>query len=176
MKEWFKNESKNPVEPLGLEQRLAVNIESILLKGYYDKTEVVDKRNKTIRVVDYKTGKSDGHIKAIEKCTDLASDECDGYLRQLIAYKLLFDRSVKINKGYKVESGKLTFIDASKGKDSKSLEIKITQDMVKELEGVIKDTYKRINNLEFEKLPEPDKDKCGTAKLARCDYYDICWR
>jgi len=175
LKPWFEIESKNPVMPLGLEERLLINLNDIAFKGYYDKTEIVDKNKKLIRVVDYKTGKADNHIRAIGKCKDLASDECDGYLRQIVAYKLLFDKSVKINKGYKVDSGMLVFIDNAKNKNFKNIEIKISENMVTELEDVVRDCWKRIKKLEFEKLPEADVKKCGTAKMPRCDYYDICW-
>jgi len=172
---WYRNESKNPVEPWGLEQRLVINIGTIVFKGYYDKTEIEDQKKKTIRVLDYKTGKPDKHLRDIKNCKDLSSDECDGYLRQLVAYKLLFDRSVKINKGYKVESGKLIFIDSLETKDFKTYQTKIADETVKGLEGVIKACWKKINNLEFEKLSEPDDKKCGTRKRQMCDYYDICW-
>ncbi|MFH0732937.1 MAG: ATP-dependent DNA helicase [Candidatus Omnitrophota bacterium] len=176
LKYWFEIESKAPVEPLGLEERLSISIGDIIFTGYYDKTELIDAKNKTIRVVDYKTGKPDKHVKAIEKYDDLASDECDDYLRQLVAYKLLFDRSVKSNKGYRVESGRLIFIDSSEKGDFKNVEIKILDSMVIELEGIIKSCWKKINNLEFEKLPGADPEKCGTQKNPRCDYYDICWK
>ncbi|MBN1405377.1 MAG: ATP-dependent helicase, partial [Candidatus Omnitrophica bacterium] len=172
---WLENESKNPVMPLGLEERLAINIGEIRFTGYYDKTELVNESKKTIRVIDYKTGKPDEHIRKIEKCSDLASDECDGYLRQIVAYKLLFDGSKKINNGYKVATGELVFINTSDIKLSKNIEIEITDSMVSELTDVIKRCWKKINSLEFEKLPNVDKDKCGTLKNRRCDYYDICW-
>lgn len=175
LKPWFYNESKNPVMPIGLEQRLSINIGNVIFTGYYDKAELIDEKRKLIRVVDYKTGKPDDHIKAIEKYSDLASDECDGYLRQIVAYKLLFDASKKTNNGYKVETGKLVFIDTSDIENCKNIEIKVTEDMVEQIENVIKECWKKIKSLEFEKLPKPDKDKCGTPKKQRCDYYDICW-
>ena len=152
-----------------------VNSVSELSFAIDDKTEIENEQKKTMRVIDYKTGKPDKHLRGIKNCQDLSSDECDDYLRQLVAYKLLFDRSVKINKGYKVESGKLIFIDSSETKDFKTHQAKITDETVKELEGVIKNCWKKINNLEFEKLPEPDDEKCGTKKRQLCDYYDICW-
>ncbi|UCH12459.1 MAG: ATP-dependent helicase [Candidatus Omnitrophota bacterium] len=172
---WFANEAKSPIEPVGLEQRLSINLNGIVFTGYYDKTELIDKKTKAVRVIDYKTGKPDKHIRAIKECTDMASDEYDDYLRQLVAYKMLFDGSVKINKGYKVDAGKLIFIDSAAKKDFKNKEIRISQDMVNQLDEVIRDCWRRINNLEFEKLPEPDKDKCGTQKNQRCEFYDICW-
>ncbi len=48
--------------------------------------------------------------------------------------------------------------------------MKNNENMVKDMEEVIKDTWNNIKNLRFEKLIKRDEDKCG-----RCDYNDICW-
>lgn len=183
LKEWFNRESKAPIRPVGLEKKLVVMLDDNLrFTGKYDKTELVDEKKKLVRVVDYKTGLPDEHIRRIGSGTrDLESNECENYLRQLVAYKLLFDKDKDQNKGFRVSKGVLVFIEPAKSSVIKynmkkgefiNKEIEITEDMVTELEGVIKNCWRSILNLDFEKLPERDDNvrKCGG-----CNYKHICW-
>ncbi len=183
-KKWYKEESRAPVKPLGLERRLVVMLDDDLkFTGKYDKTEALDG---SVRVLDYKTGEPDRHVKGINKslkeAIPLASDEFEDYLRQLISYKLLFDKDKKESQGRKVKEGVLVFLDPAKETVAKhDLEegefvkkrVELTEDMVSELESLIKDVRARIRKLEFDKLParDPDMKKCGG-----CDFDDICWR
>ncbi|MFA5316715.1 MAG: ATP-dependent DNA helicase, partial [Dehalococcoidales bacterium] len=190
-KAWFKEESRLPVKPLGLEKRLVVQIEDDLkFSGKYDKTEALSGAvGAAIRVVDYKTGEPDKHVKGINnslaKKVPVSSDEFEGYLRQLIAYKLLFDNDKNESQGRKVKEGVLVFLDPVKESVAKhDLEaggfmkksVELTDDMVAELESAIKDVRKRIKKLDFAKLPEINEKpgKCGKAPNT-CDFYDICW-
>ncbi|MFA5316435.1 MAG: ATP-dependent DNA helicase [Dehalococcoidales bacterium] len=189
-KAWFKEESRLPVKPLGLEKRLVVQIEDDLkFSGKYDKTEALRGAEGCVRVVDYKTGEPDKHVKGINnslsKKIPVASDEFEGYLRQLIAYKLLFDNDKKESQGRKVKEGVLVFLDPVKESVAKhDLEagefmkksVELTEDMVTELESAIKDVRHRIKKLDFAKLPEIDEKpgKCGQGNN-KCDFYDICW-
>lgn len=184
LKAWFTRESKAPVKPLGLEKKLAVTLgEKIVFTGKYDKTEIEDEKKKLVRVVDYKTGAPDRHIKNIESgARNLADDKCDNYLRQLAAYKLLFDRAKGRNRGFKVSRGTLVFVEPVKEDTLKKYGLKkgefvnktveITEDMAAELECVIKKCWDSIMKLDFGKPPERDNDveKCGG-----CDYDNICW-
>jgi len=188
-KAWFKEESRLPVKPLGLEKRLVVQIEDDLkFSGKYDKTESAG--GTAVRVIDYKTGEPDKHVKGINnsltKKIPVSSDEFEGYLRQLIAYKLLFDNDKNESQGRKVKEGVLVFLDPAKESVAKhDLEagefvkksVELTEDMVAELESAIKDVRRRIRKLDFAKLPEIDEKpgKCGKAPNT-CDFYDICWR
>jgi DNA helicase-2/ATP-dependent DNA helicase PcrA len=184
LKGWFERESRSPVMPISLEKKLAVMLgDSLIFTGKYDKTEIEDDKRKLVRVIDYKTGKPDEHIKRIETGTrDLGSDECEDYLRQLVAYKLLFDRDKSQNKGFRVSNGVIVFIEPLKEDNLKRLglrkgdfvnkKIEITENMVDELQRVIKECWRSIMALDFKKLPEEKKDveKCGG-----CDYRNICW-
>ncbi|NQT95220.1 MAG: ATP-dependent helicase [Candidatus Omnitrophica bacterium] len=183
LRDWFEKESKEPVLPIGLEKKLAVMLDDdLMFTGKYDKTEMADEKERLVRVVDYKSGKPDEHIKSIETGTrDLASNECEGYLRQLVAYKLLFDRDKDQNKGFKVKDGELVFVEPAKTSVIKyglkkgsfiKKRLDITDEMVAELEGVIKDAWRSIMNLEFDKLPEYDD---GPRRCRNCDYKNICW-
>jgi len=183
LKDWFRVESKAPVAPIGLEKKLAVMIEDdLIFTGKYDKTEIVDSADKFIRVVDYKTGKPDHHVKQLEAGTrDLASSDCDGYLRQLVAYKLLFDRDKDKNNGFRVKAGMLVFVEPAKTTVAKyrlkkgefiKRDIEITDQMVLELEKLIKEVWHSIKRLDFQQLPEYDDDP---RRCRNCDYKNICW-
>jgi len=183
LKDWFSLESRSPVMPIGLEKKLAIMIEDdLIFTGKYDKTEVSDEKNKMIRVIDYKTGKPDHHVRQFEAGTwELSSSECDGYLRQLVAYKLLFDRDKDKNKGFKVKDGTLVFVEPAKTTIAKygikkgefiKKTVEITDGMVLELEELIKSVWGSIKALDFAQLLEYDDDP---RKCKNCDYKNICW-
>jgi DNA helicase II / ATP-dependent DNA helicase PcrA len=197
LKKWFKKQAEAPVMPLGLEKKLSVMLsDDLVFTGKYDKTELVSpadegscllgpspglKKN-LIRVVDYKTGKPDQHVKKISiPDTGLFSPECDGYLRQLVAYKLLYDRDKIAGKQGRVIQGRLVFVEPAKTSVIKyglkkgefvDITVDITEEMVCELENVIQECWKSIKHLAFNKLRQYDNtmEKCGG-----CDYKNICW-
>jgi DNA helicase II / ATP-dependent DNA helicase PcrA len=192
LKRWFEKESTAPVMPLGLENKLSAMLaDDLIFTGKYDKTEPAacqgsaeqaGERGLLVRVVDYKTGKPDEHVKKISAgIKDLSSPECDGYLRQLIAYKLLYDKDKSVNMGSTVAEGLLMFIEPAKATVKKyglekdefvTIPVRITEDMVSELEDTIDRCWKSIKALKFEMLSDYDQamDKCGG-----CDYKNICW-
>jgi DNA helicase-2/ATP-dependent DNA helicase PcrA len=180
MKKWYERVSRDPVMPLGLENRMIVTLKNnIDFVGKYDKLELEDEADKKVRVIDYKSGAPDRHVKAIHNCPDIESEDCDNYLRQLVAYKLLFDRDKTQNRGFRVSHGVLEFFETPrttvkkyglKKSETADLKIEITEEMVEKLERFIVKTWRDINSLRFEKLPERDAKKCGV-----CDFDEICW-
>jgi len=177
---WYKSESSDPVVPHSLEKDLSVVFPGGLnFRGKFDKVEIVD--GSGVKVVDYKTGKPDKHVKAVANCTDMAANECDDYYRQLVSYKLIFDRDQKRRGGdLIVKRGKLQFLEPAKDTVKKyqlekgvyrDIDMELTDGMVKELEEVILKCWKDIQALKFDKLPErDDKDRCRM-----CPYDSICW-
>lgn len=180
VKGWFELTSRNPIMPIGLEKKLIITVgDNIIFTGKYDKVEWEDEKKGLVRILDYKTGKPDEHLKQIDESIDLGSATCDGYLRQLVCYKLLFERDRRQSNGKKVGHGALVFIEPvsidlrrkgyRKGEYvTKSIEI--PDAMVEKLEEVIKDVWRNIKDLRFEKLKERDRQICG-----RCDFDSICW-
>ncbi|MDP8292458.1 MAG: ATP-dependent DNA helicase [Candidatus Orphnella occulta] len=180
---WFKAESLAPVKPVGLEKKLVIMLDDdLIFTGKYDKTELVNGKSHHLRVVDYKTGKPDEHIKnMISKTKALADSDCEGYFRQLVAYKLLFDRDSSAKNNVVIE-GLLVFVEPAKlsvikyglkkGEFINKL-VPISEGKVSELEAVIRGCWKSIKSLDFSKLKEYDDSvkKCG-----RCDYKNICWQ
>ena len=180
LREWFEAASSNPVMPIDLEKKLIITIaDNIIFTGKYDKVEWQDEKKNMVRIIDYKTGKPDNHLKKINECRSLRSDDCDGYLRQLVCYKLLYEKDKRRSRGRIVSHGVLVFIepvsadirklDVKKG-NYVSLPVHISEEMVKEMEGIIEDVWDNIKNLRFEKPVKRDEEKCQ-----RCDYDDICW-
>jgi DNA helicase-2/ATP-dependent DNA helicase PcrA len=180
LKKYYDKSAKKPVKPIGLENKMPVNIDGIIFTGKYDKLESEDEKNKLIRVVDYKTGQADKHAKGIFGVKSLESEECDGYLRQLACYKLLYERDkTRQDKDTVVSHGILAFVEPAKKDlikygikkgEPTEFKVELREDMVDEMVGIIKNTWNNIQGLHFEKLPERDKDKC-----ANCDFDQICW-
>lgn len=180
IKRWFEKASKNPILPINLEKKKTITLKGgIIFSGKYDKVEFENEKNRLIRVIDYKTGKPDSHIKSIEKAPRLTSIDCDDYFRQLVAYKMLYEKDGREKPQYKVSHGVLVFLEPAamtspkysltKG-DYVDKKVAVTDAMVEELEGVIYKVWKQLNNLEFDKFPERDTKKCRT-----CAYDAICW-
>jgi CRISPR/Cas system-associated exonuclease Cas4 (RecB family) len=180
LRKYYSKISKSPVKPIGLENKMPVNIDGIIFTGKYDKLEIEDEKNKCVRVVDYKTGQPNKHARGIFGVKGIESEECDGYLRQLVCYKLLYERDkTRQDKDTLVSHGVLVFVEPAKTnlikygiKEAEPTEFRValTEDMVDEMTTIIKNTWKNIQDLHFEKLPCRDKDKCGN-----CDFDHICW-
>jgi len=180
LKNYYDKSAKKPIKPIGLENKMPVNIDGVIFTGKYDKLELEDEKDKLVRVVDYKTGQPNKHAKGIFEARGLESEDCDDYLRQLVCYKLLYERDkARQDRNTVVSHGTLVFVEPAK-KDLRKYGIKqgeptefkvaLSQDMVDEMAVIIRNTWKNIQNLRFEKLPERDKDKCGN-----CDFDHICW-
>ncbi len=174
---WYEKEAKDPVMPIDLENKIEMHLpDGLVFRGTFDKIEK-DTLGR-IKVVDYKTGKPDKHVKAIANCRDLESNKCDDYYRQLIAYKLLYD---KAGPGDCVVSkGVLQFLEKTATSVKKyglemgayrNEEVELTDGMVEELERVLAKCWRDIRALQFEKLPERD----GKERCTRCEYDHICW-
>ncbi|MDD5634267.1 MAG: ATP-dependent DNA helicase [Candidatus Omnitrophica bacterium] len=179
LRDWYSSESRNPVMPLELENKLEISLyNGVIFRGTFDKIEAEGKDN--IRVVDYKTGKPDDHVKAVANCKDIYSYECDDYYRQLIAYKLLYEKG-SVSGAKKVTKGVIQFLepvgetvkkyDLEKG-EFRSIVMDLTDKMVEEFNMLVKKTWQDIQSLKFEKLPERDEKK----RCKWCAYDSICWQ
>lgn len=177
-KKWYEQTLvQGAQKPLELERKITRKLQDgIIFTGQFDKVEAVGNKGE-VRVIDYKTGSPDKHIKAIENCDDLASDDCDDYLRQLVAYKLLYEKG---HRSLRVSSGSLVFLDPVKKSVKKyGLEegaftnktVTLTKEMVQQYEGILTETWKNIQELSFERLAEFDDKKCGY-----CPYKGVCWK
>lgn len=177
---WFKKMEQNPIVPIDLEKKKFITLKGgIIFSGKFDKIEFENSKKGLIRIIDYKTGKPDEHIRRLEDKNELISEECDDYLRQLVAYKMLYERDIYELPKYNVSHGILVFLEPVKNTSRKynlttgdyiDKKISITNEMVDEFEEVILKIWREINNLEFDKLPERDPKKC-----LNCAFDSICW-
>ncbi|MDA1168955.1 MAG: ATP-dependent DNA helicase [bacterium] len=115
-----------------------VQIQDVRITGKLDKIEIIDKDNKLVNVVDYKTGNSDAAYIKLKK---------DGnYFRQLVFYKILCDNAPQF--GYTMQSGEIDFIEASK-KGYIKKKIEITNQDVDQLTEVMQKVWSEIHELKF---------------------------
>ncbi|MCX5716073.1 MAG: PD-(D/E)XK nuclease family protein, partial [Candidatus Omnitrophica bacterium] len=182
LKNWFENEKRSPVKPLGLEKRIVITLgEGVPFVGKYDKIEAEDKKTNLVCVIDYKTGKPDKYLKAVLNFSGkIERNDTHDYIRQLASYKILVERDKTSPQKYTVSRGALVFLEpVSENAPSyglkkgvfKNAEVSITKDMTDELESTIKDVWAGVQQLSFDKLPERDEAKCGN-----CEFDNICWR
>ncbi len=140
-----------------------VFLDDIQLSGKIDRIDLVDSNPKTVRLVDYKTGKrkTRGQIKGTTK-------NSQGNLkRQLVFYKLLVDLDNSLNVHAKTTQ--LDFVEAPHRENKEGREdFSITTQEVDELKKIIKQAVKQIRDLNFPRTD--DKSVCS-----RCDFKDHCW-
>ena len=180
LRKYYDRISSRPVKPLGLENRMPVNIDGIVFTGKYDKLELEDGKNGFARVVDYKTGQAKNHTAGIYGARSLEDESCDGYLRQLVCYKLLYERDkTREHKDISISHGVLVFVEPAKDDIRKygvkkgepaEFKIEINDDMVDEMILIIKNSWRDMQGLRFEKLETRDPKKCNN-----CDFDQICW-
>jgi len=176
LRNWYQKKAETPACVLFIEKSLEILIdENIPFSGRFDRIDTVG-RNRNVCVIDYKTGDAYRHIKSITDNNDPTNKDCDQYLHQLIAYKLILENQPN---PYKVASCKLEFLEPSKKTvkkynieegEYKTLELAITDKMAEDMKKLIIGVWKRIHNLEFEKLSEYDKTKCEN-----CNFRSVCW-
>jgi DNA helicase-2/ATP-dependent DNA helicase PcrA len=110
------------------------------LTGKIDRLEI-DEENKTVDIVDFKTGKPltkwDSSIKAQK------------YKQQLYFYKLLL-RGSHTYSGYKVNSARLEFVEPdSQGRPVNPLSVEFNDKDLSEIKGFIAEIWTKIQNLEL---------------------------
>lgn len=134
----------------------------IALAGKVDRIDVLDPADKTVKVVDYKTGSLKSRNEILGKTKNSTAD----YYRQLVFYKLLsqLDRTFKA----KVIEAEVDFVEPAKTGKFKKETFIIADDDVKELQQTIKKAVKEIRNLNFTRTT--DYPNC-----IRCEYRHHCW-
>jgi DNA helicase II / ATP-dependent DNA helicase PcrA len=149
--------------PLATEKNLRTNLGDIKLTGKLDRLDWSDQASRTVRVVDYKTGKPKtmGQIEG-------TTQDSDGELRrQLEFYKLLIDSDKSLN--YKFGEGMLDFVEESglKGKSGER-RFQVTNEQIDELKKTIHASMDSIRSLQFPRTT--DLKKCE-----KCYFIDHCY-
>lgn len=117
------------------------------IKGILDRIDI-DEKNKTIEIIDYKTGK--GYNKwPSDKVDNFDAIKLHKYRQQLYFYYILLKNHPKY-KDYSVNTGKLIFIESLvDNTDYSELSINFEAEEAKELEQLIKGVYHSIKDLKF---------------------------
>ncbi len=116
-----------------------VQLAEVRMGGKIDLMEI-NQKEKTITVVDYKTGKP------YEKwVSDLKLHK---YKQQLYCYKLLIENS-RTYKGYKVTSGRLEFIEPDVNGATMQLELTFEEAQLEQTKQLLNAVWQRIKNLNF---------------------------
>lgn len=115
--------------------------DDIFINGSIDMVEHLPKSSEVI-VYDFKTGKPKRRYEM-----DKPEGKYAGYKRQLIFYKLLLDRYQ--NGKWSMNTGVIEFVEADIKGEYHSEAFDITEEQIKELEEVIRNTAKEIMTLDF---------------------------
>lgn len=132
------------------------------LVGKIDRIDIVDHSDRTVKVVDYKTGspKTRGEIEGTTKNSDGA------YKRQLVFYQLLTDLDKRFP--YPMVQAELDFVEPdSTGKFKKEV-FSITKEEVQDLKQIVKATLKDIKSFKFDRTT-------NYTICHRCEFKDHCW-
>ena len=125
--------------------------DDIALSGKSDRIDIINKRDKTVRFIDYKTG---------------TPKNSDNYKRQLTFYHLLADLDKSF--GYKVADTVLDFIEPDRSGIFHREHFSIAKTEVDELKESIKKSVSEIRALNFNRTKD-------TSICSRCDFLSHCW-
>jgi DNA helicase-2/ATP-dependent DNA helicase PcrA len=145
---------KNYFEKLGNEFTLPVQTEynfsnhaklgNIPLTGKIDKIEWVDQKAKTVRVIDYKTGR----VKSRNALLGNTKSSNRDYITQLKFYSLLGELDPRFSQKWKVTESAIQFLDEDYHFTQEIFQF--SQNEINELKEEIKDVWQKIQNLEFD--------------------------
>jgi DNA helicase-2/ATP-dependent DNA helicase PcrA len=163
---WYNYYSENFKKALYVEFYFGnkdIRYDDVPLTGKIDKIEVIDSQNKTIKVIDYKSGspKSRNALRGLTQTSD------PKVYNQLYFYKLLCDLDPTLQ--YVATSGEVDFIKPNTRGKFKTEEFVFEEEELVKLKLLITDTYNSMLSLDFSKTD--DLKECAT-----CEFKDICRR
>lgn len=137
-------------------------LEDIPLSGKVDKIELIDAQTKTVKVIDYKTGRAQTRNEIEGK----TKNSTGNYKRQLVFYKLLAD----LDKSFKmtVEQAEFDFVQPKDNDTFIKHSFTISNLEVEELKILIKEVMTKIRNQEFPRTHD-------TEICKECVFKDHCW-
>lgn len=128
-----------------------VQIGPVRMGGKVDLMEI-DQINRRITVVDYKTGK------AFDRWS--ADPKLHKFKRQLVAYKLLIENS-RTYKGYKVDIGRLEFVEPDDNGKIHTLELAFNDKDVEETKALLQAVWRYLQELHFPDISDYDESLTG---------------
>ncbi len=141
------------------EQKLEAILDGdIRLTGKID-AMIVDRQNKLIQVIDYKTGK--GMDDFTERGSDYQKAKARRYQQQLMFYKLLIENSAEY-AGFHVVSGALEFIEPDTHDDSHLFRPEVDYSdtvAMDEFKQLVRSVWNHIINLDLPEVKQSEKYK-----------------
>jgi DNA helicase II / ATP-dependent DNA helicase PcrA len=131
-------------------------VEGLRLIGKIDRIDLIDDVAKTVRVVDYKTGR----VRSRNDILGQTASSDGGYWRQLLFYKLLADSATDFH--WTVQEGELIFLEPNDSGKFKSERFTILPEQVNELKTTLQKVQSELQSLEF--LHHPG---CGQCDICR---------
>ena len=138
-------------------------LDNIPLSGKIDRIDILDQKDKTVKVIDYKTGSSKTRNQILGNTKDSEGD----LFRQLVFYKLL----TKLDHNFKatVTEAELDFVEPDKHSQKlKKESFKIGNQHLTTLRQTIRGAMKQIRSLNFTRTQ--DFKHCS-----RCEYKNHCY-
>lgn len=132
-----------------------ISIDNAQLAGKVDRLEI-DSINKTITVVDYKTGKSYSKW--------LSDTRLYKYRRQLHAYKILVENS-NTYVGYKVTHGRLEFVEPAPDGRINTLSLTFDDQEIERLKLLFKAMWLHVQQLQFPNVKHYDASLTGIKQF-----------
>lgn len=162
LERYFSEYAEEKITPILLERAFGTGatqavLDDIKLSGRIDRVDWVSKADKTVRVVDYKTGKpkSENEINGISGTDEFTERELTlpetirgPYQRQLVFYKLLSELDSQFP--YTVTEGTFDFIEPKEaGGKLVRRTFRITDEAVADLKKLIKEVMAELRSLSF---------------------------
>ncbi|MFA4815535.1 MAG: UvrD-helicase domain-containing protein [Candidatus Gracilibacteria bacterium] len=132
-----------------------VSVNGVPITGKLDKIELKDEAERTVHVVDYKTGNPDSKAQALGPQGE--------YRRQIIFYKLLCDNSKKFP--YTMVSGEIDFVQKNKAGAFVRKIFHVTPEETENLKTQIQAVYQDIMSLRF--LDPDEFETCGECEWCK---------
>lgn len=129
----------------------------IWITGRLDKLELLDVQTKSVRVIDYKTGRA----RTRNEILGLTAKQDEDYIRQLRFYQLLAQSDKQFP--YKVTQTGLAFVDKEQKFSIESFTISKAE--VEDLRQLIVDAYGQMQNLEFSHIEDPNREPCELCSI-----------
>jgi RecB family exonuclease len=148
---WYNNHSKWFVLPIELEMNFYgrnILVDSIPLTGKIDKVEQFPSNTLSwkipVALIDYKTGRT----KSLNEIKGNTANSEWNYFRQLLFYKIMFDRDTELSRKYEVSDLAIEFVEWKDGKYA-YISVDYTPEDIERVENEIREVWSKMNDMEF---------------------------
>lgn len=144
LKQWYQKFADKAQPALETEYSFTshcVRLGNIPISGILDKVELINPDERSVRVIDFKTGQARSRRSILGQ----TKDNDGNYFRQLVFYKLLGDKDARFP--YQIIEGSIAFVDRTSRFPIHTFPLTIKQ--TSQLEVIIQQAYVRMLKLDF---------------------------